>query len=74
MAAGDSTTSATLGTVTALTSTPLPVGPYTFELIGKFQSAATANGIGMTFANISAATTDFIGTVSSQLTPSSMFD
>ncbi|MBX9809265.1 hypothetical protein K2X92_02670, partial [Candidatus Gracilibacteria bacterium] len=74
MSAGDSTSSNTLGTVTALTSTPLPVGPYTFELIGKFQSAATANGIGITLANISATTTDFIGTVSAQLTTSSMFE
>lgn len=74
MAAGDSTTSASLGTLTALTTTPLPIGPYTFELIGKFQSAATANGIGMTLANISASTSDFIGTISAQLTASSRFE
>ena len=63
-------TSTVLVGVSQLTSTPLPVGPYQFELIGKFQSASASNGIKMTLAHTSGASTAFVGSLSAQLTSS----
>ena len=69
-----SSTSNVVVWVSQLTSTPLPVGPYQFELIGKFQSAATSNGIKMTLAQTSGASTAFIWSLSAQLTSSTMHE
>lgn len=74
MTLSDSTTSSALISVAALTSTALPIGPYSFELIGKFQSASLSNGIGITLTNGTASTNDFIGNVRAQLTASSMYE
>jgi hypothetical protein len=74
MASQQSSTSTTLINVTQLTSVPLPIWPYQFEMIGKFQSAATTTGIGLTLAQTSGASTAFIGSMSAQLTPSTTYD
>lgn len=73
MSTSQSSTNTTLAGVTQLTSTPLPVGPYQFELIGKFQSAAVNTGLGLTLAQTSWSSTNFIGTMSAQLTTTTMF-
>jgi hypothetical protein len=67
------TSSTTLSSIAELTSLPLPTWPYQFELIGKFQSSNLSNGIGITLSNISASSTDFIASVSTQLTDSTVF-
>jgi hypothetical protein len=66
-------TSSTVVWVSQLTSTPLPVWPYQFEMIGKFQSAAATTGIGLTFAQTSGTSTAFIGNMTAQLTSSSTY-
>ena len=73
MATPQSSTNTTLAWVTQLTSTPLPVWPYQFEVIGKFQSAAVNTGIGLTLAQTSGSSTNFIWTMSAQLTNSTMY-
>jgi hypothetical protein len=43
-------------------------------MIGKFQSAATTTGIGITLAQTSGTSTAFIGSMSAQLTPSTTYE
>lgn len=73
MATPQSSTNTTLAWVTQLTSTPLPVWPYQFEVLGRFQSAAANTGLGLTLAQTSGASTNFMGTMSAQLTNSTMY-
>ena len=73
MTGPQSSTSTALVSVAELVSTPLPVWPYQFEVIGKFQTAAATTGIGMTLTQTSGASTAFIWNMSAQLTSSSMY-
>lgn len=73
MSTAQSSSNATLAGVTQLTSTPLPIWPYQFEVIGKFQSAAANTGLGLTLAQTSGSNTNFMGTMSAQLTTSTMY-
>ena len=68
METSQSTTSTTASTVASLTSEELPIGPYQFEVIGKFRSDNGSNGIGMTLSQINGSSNQFIGSVSAQLT------
>ena len=74
MTTPQSTTNTTLAWVTQLTSIPLPIWPYQFEVIGRFQSAAANTGIGLTLAQTSGTNTNFIGFLSAQLTTSTMYE
>ncbi len=73
MTVSQSVAISTASTVNDLTSTDIPVWPYQFEVIGKFRSNAASNGIGITLGQISWASTEFIGMVSTQLTPSTQY-